>query len=117
MNFGPWLSLAAVLEDGAELLAPAHPGLLELRAAAVLSYPRGKSAMVFYAATRADEDLRAYCLGRGRADLVAASAQATWIRFGLTDAPVSQGERRLRLFVERFGMPPLANRAVAAPSA
>ena len=45
MRFGPWYPLA-----GAGDLAPAEPGVLQLRLArGLVDYPRGKSAMVWYA--------------------------------------------------------------------
>ena len=45
MRFGPWYPLA----DAGDL-APAEPGVLQLRRAhGLVDYPRGKSAMVWYA--------------------------------------------------------------------
>jgi hypothetical protein len=44
MLFGPWYPL----EDGARH-APPGPGVFQVRAPALLDYPRGKTAMVHYA--------------------------------------------------------------------
>lgn len=100
MRFGPWQPL-----DHAGALAPAGPGVLQLRADRLFALPRGKSAMVFYAAA---PELAAYVGGaEGRAALAAAAAAgACWIRFGSSAEPDRDLDRLLRQFDERFGARP-----------
>jgi len=105
LNFGGWLSL-----DDAPSAAPDVPGLLQARAENLSSYPRGRSAMVLYARSRADETLRRYVSGRGALTLAHAStAGARFIRFGASPTPDRDFDRLLRRFVDRFGSPPTAN--------
>jgi hypothetical protein len=112
VNFGTWYQLLEA--PGA---APAAPGVLQARAERPLPYPRGKSAMVFYGASAAAEDLRGYVTGRGAADLrQAGDAGARFVRFGVTDRPQPELERLLGQFSSRFGAPPIGN-TVASPAA
>jgi len=105
VNFGTWYQL---LE--ASSAAPPAPGVVQARAERPLPYPRGKSAMVFYGATGAEEDLRGYVTGRGAAELRRADdAGARFVRFGVTDRPQRELERLLGQFSARFGGPPAAN--------
>jgi len=105
VNFGIWHELMA-----APAAAPAAPGVLQARAEQPLPYPRGKSAMVFYGASVAGEDLRGYVTGRGAGELRQASdAGARFVRFGVTARPESELERLLGQFVARFGAPPTGN--------
>jgi hypothetical protein len=95
MNFGPWSPLHA-----AQL--PSGPGVLQVRREhGLVVYPRGKSAMVHYAAA---EDLRA-----AAAALAAAHPDAAWLvrcnRAPVVD-PEAAATRLIAEFVERFGAPP-----------
>lgn len=111
VNFGTWYQL---LE--APSAAPAAPGVLQTRAERPLPYPRGKSAMVFYGASAADEDLRGYVAGRGAADLrQAGAAGARFVRFGVTERPQPELERLLGQFASRFGAPPIGNVTSSRP--
>lgn len=112
MNFGTWYQL---LE--APVAAPVAPGVLQARAEQPLPYPRGKSAMIYYGATTAGEDLRGYVTGRGAAALrQAGDAGAHFVRFGTTDRPESELERLLGQFAARFGTPPVANATAGSAS-
>jgi hypothetical protein len=107
LNFGGWHPLA----DGTAS-APDRPGVLQARADEIRDYPRGRSAMVFYAHSGEDETLRRYVAGRGRAKLRrAADAGARWIRFGVTERPGAVCARLLDGFAARFGAPPTVNQA------
>jgi hypothetical protein len=105
VRFGPWLPI-----EQAAGLAPEEPGVLQARGDALLELPRGKSAMVLYAASTAGQSLRAFVGGPG-APLLAAAASlgARWVRFAGASAPEAQLARLLRLFEERFGAPPRAH--------
>ncbi len=108
MRFGPWLPI-----ERAPAEAPAQPGVLQARADSLLELPRGKSAMVFYAASADDEPLADFVQGGGRAPLAgAAQLGARWIRFAATARPQDVLARLLRQFEERFGAPPRANKDV-----
>jgi hypothetical protein len=105
VRFGPWIPLAEAART-----APEHPGVLQARAAELRDLPRGKSAMVLYAASAAGESLRAFVSGRGATELaLAAERGALLVRFAATSAPAAELSRLLRLFEERFGAPPPAN--------
>ena len=105
MNFGGWLPL-----NDAPAVAPEMPGVLQARADALIPYPKGKSAMVLYARSRADQPLRHYVAGAGAAGLGrAAAAGARWIRFADSPDPDREFERLMRRFLERFGATPTAN--------
>lgn len=107
VNFGPWHELAEAATTALDA-----PGLLQARAAAVLAYPGGRSAMVFYGASRASETLRSYVSGRGVPALErAGAAGARWVRFGAAAAPERELAQHLTRFTERFGAPPVANTA------
>lgn len=106
MKFGVWHPVAE-----ASAAAPDWPGLLQARAEALVPYPRGKSAMVLYAACGPDETLRRYvCASAGLAALRRANAHgARWVRFGQTATPERDLSRLAGQFQERFGAPPLGN--------
>ena len=105
VRFGAWHPLA-----GAAEAAPARPGVLQARADDLLVFPRGKSAMVLYASSAADEPLAAFVAGPG-APLVtlAASLGARWVRYAEAADPAAARDRLLRQFLERFGSLPAAN--------
>lgn len=96
-SFGRWYPLAVAAEH-----APARPGVLQLRVATgLVDYPRGKSAMVHYAAAA---DLRAAAVA-----LAAAHADVDWWcrhTDGPVDDPPALLATLLRLFTDRFGRPP-----------
>jgi phosphoribosylformylglycinamidine cyclo-ligase len=105
VRFGPWLPI-----EQAAALAPEQPGVLQARGDALLELPRGKSAMVLYAASAPGQSLRAFVAGPGAPLLAtAASLGARWVRFADASAPEAQLARLLRLFEERFGAPPRAH--------
>jgi hypothetical protein len=105
VNFGSWFELGE-----APRVAPPETGVLQARSSALRRYPAGRSAMVFYGASRADESLRDYVAGRGAPVLERASALgAGLVRFGATPEPDAALATLLRRFVERFGAPPVAN--------
>lgn len=95
MNFGPWFPLHAAS-------LPSGPGVLQLRREhGLVVYPRGKSAMVCYAAAA---DLQAAVL-----EIAAAHPEAVWLvrcnREPVSD-PQAAVERLIAEFAERFGAPP-----------
>lgn len=113
VRFGPWHPI-----DGAGAAAPEAPGLLQARADGLVTYPKGRSAMVLYAHSPERESLRAFVSSPGGiAGLArAAAARAAFVRYAEAANPRAAFERLLETFVERFGAPPLANapRASAA---
>ncbi len=110
MRFGIWHPI-----ESAATVAPDAPGVLQTRAEGVLDYERGLSAMVFYAHSGTEENLRAYVTGRGAAALRrAAAAGARWIRFAEAAEPAPAFDELMAAFTERFGSTPLANRAKSA---
>lgn len=105
LNFGIWIPVKEAPDR-----APDAPGLLQARTDEVLTYPRGKSAMVLYARCREGETLRRYVTGRGAAPLGrAAEAGARLVRFAASPTPEEDYGRLLARFVERFGAQPLEN--------
>ncbi len=105
MRFGPWHPW-----EQAAVAAPPTPGLLQARAEALLAFPGGRSAMVLYAATAADEPLDAFVRGRGAAALAAAHGHgARWVRFAAHPEPAAALAILLARFEERFGAPPPGN--------
>jgi hypothetical protein len=95
MNFGPWSALHAAL-------LPSGPGVLQVRREhGLVVYPRGKSAMVHYAAA---EDLQVAVRA-----IAAAHPEAAWLvrcnREPVTD-PQAAVDRLIAEFAERFGAPP-----------
>ena len=106
VNFGTWHDLGDVRSA-----APADPGVLQARAASLRPYPAGKSAMIFYGASGADDTLRSYVAsGAGAAALDRARTQgASLVRFGVTATPGDDLARLLRGFAGRFGALPAAN--------
>jgi hypothetical protein len=107
VHFGVWHPISQ-----AGTAAPDAAGVLQTRAEGVMDYRSGRSAMVFYACTAADETLRGFVAGRGARELDRAiSAGARWIRFAPTPEPRRELERLLEGFVERFGSPPISNSA------
>ena len=113
MRFGAWIPIGS-----AAATAPEGPGVLQTRSDDLLAYPQGRSAMVYYAHCPSGSSLRGFVTGIGATDLMRATeAGARWIRFAETSEPETDFERLLDHFVERFGAPPVANGANAAPSA
>ncbi len=105
MHFGSWHPVAEAAN-----VAPPTPGVVQLRAATILEYKNGRTAMVLYACSEADEALSNFVVGRGLAQLHQAEADgACWIRFGEASAPARELERLLRRFAERFGSLPISN--------
>ncbi len=103
MRFGPWYPLA----DAGDL-APAEPGVLQLRRAhGLVDYPRGKSAMVWYEHAR---DVRA----AATAFATRAGGQNLVCRHLIEIEPgtdLASFCNKLRSdFVQRFGSPPLYER-------
>jgi len=83
---------------------------LQTRAEGVMDYRSGRSAMILYACSAADETLRGFVAGRGARELDRAiSAGARWIRFAEANDPKPEMDRLLRGFVERFGSLPISN--------
>jgi hypothetical protein len=111
VRFGPWSPI-----EGAREAAPAQPGVLQARSDALLELPRGKSAMILYAASADDEPLADF-VQRGGAGPLAAAARlgARWVRFAATARPGEALARLLRQFEERFGAPPRAHQTEAEP--
>jgi hypothetical protein len=107
VTFGPWQPLAEAASR-----APDAPGVVQARGENLLDLPRGKSAMVLYAASADGESLAAFLRGRGAPALHrAAAAGACYVRFATTSTPQAVLARLLGNFTERFGAPPPANRA------
>lgn len=96
MNFGHWLRLEAAGS------LPAGPGVLQVRRErGLVDYPRGKSAMVHYAAA---DDLRAAALA-----LAAAHPDARLLCRCNRDPVADPGAAAARLiadFTDRFGAAP-----------
>ena len=105
MRFGPWVPIERAAAE-----APAQPGVLQARADSLLELPRGKSAMVFYAASPDDGTLADLVHGGGAAGLVVAAQRgARWVRFAITARPAEALARLLRQFEERFGALPVGH--------
>jgi len=105
VRFGSWYPIERAAAD-----APDRPGVLQVRAETLLSFPRGKSAMVLYTATAVDESLMAFVAGRGAALLVRAAAfGGRLVRFAEAALPAAELERLLQQFTERFSAPPPGN--------
>jgi hypothetical protein len=104
VRFGPWHPL-----ERAAQTAPEQPGLLQARAPELLAFPRGRSAMVLYAASDEGESLADFVRGRG-APLCerAASLGARFVRYAAAARPAAELDRLLRQFTDRFGAPPPA---------
>jgi hypothetical protein len=111
VQFGAWEPI-----DSAAATAPDAAGVLQLRSDELLEYPRGRSAMVFYAHCPSGGSLRELVTGPGAADLRRGKeAGARWIRFAETSDPEAAFERLLDHFIERFGAPPVGNAPAAPP--
>lgn len=97
MRFGPWHRL-----HEAAAAAPQAAGVLQVRLeTGLVVYPRGKSAMILYAAA---DDLRAAC-----SRLAAEHPHAAWLcRFdrGSAGEPRAAAEALIADFVDRFGQAP-----------
>jgi len=105
VHFGVWHPISQ-----AGTAAPDAAGVLQTRAEGVMDYRSGRSAMILYACSAADETLRGFVSGRGARELDRAiSAGARWIRFAPTPEPRRELIRLLEGFVERFGSPPISN--------
>jgi hypothetical protein len=112
LNFGSWHELV-----DAPRMAPEQAGVLQARARTLLPFPAGKSAMVLYASSGADETLRRYVAAAGKLQLTrAAAAGASLIRFGVSAQPDVELERLLGQFTARFGAPPPGNASVSVSS-
>jgi hypothetical protein len=112
VHFGAWHPITE-----ASAAAPEAAGVLQARAEGAMDYLSGRSAMVMYASSGPQETLRAYVAGGGARRLARAiSAGARWIRFAETDEPSGELDRLLRLFVERFGSPPIGNSTTGTPA-
>jgi hypothetical protein len=106
LRFGAWHAIEAALAA-----APSRPGVLQVRADAVLSLPRGKSAMVFYAATDPAEPLAEWLSGAGQKSLEATvRLGGRYVRFAESADPQRDLARLLAQFEERFGAVPCGNR-------
>jgi hypothetical protein len=68
VKVGSWCALERAAAE-----APDRPAVLQVCAETLLSFPRGKSAIVLYTATAADEPLVAFVAGRGAALLARAA--------------------------------------------
>jgi phosphoribosylformylglycinamidine cyclo-ligase len=111
VRFGPWQPL-----DRAVAQAPPRPGLFQVRGQALLPFPRGKSAMVFYGASADDQPL-ADRLAVAAGELARAAALgACWIRFADSPHPGVDLTRLLADFQSRFGALPPANEPQPAMS-
>ena len=97
MRFGAWVRLC----DAAGV-APAAPGVLQVRReVGLVEYPRGRSAMILYAAA---DELRGAC-----ERLAAQNPGAAWlVRWNRdpVDDPARDAARLIAEFVERFGEAP-----------
>jgi hypothetical protein len=99
LTFGRWQPLdSAVAPDGG--------GTLQARAPAVLDYPRGKSAMLYY---DGDERSLAAALARLRAIAAAHKNSGTLVRFAAGAAAAAELPRLLADFERRFGSAPRWN--------
>ena len=97
MNFCAWYTAAEIADA-----APTSAGVFQVRAPALLEYPRGKSAMVHYGAA---EELRAEM----QAWAQAANDEALLYRHASELAKTGAAEmleRLLRRFSDRFGCEP-----------
>jgi hypothetical protein len=111
VHFGAWHPISE-----ATTAAPEAAGVLQARAEGAMDYLSGRSAMVMYASSGPQETLRAYVSGGGARRLArAVSAGARWIRFAEAPDPADELDRLLRLFVERFGSPPIGNATAGTP--
>jgi hypothetical protein len=81
VTFWPWYPLVRTVAE-----APGRLGVLQVRAEALLSFPRGKSAMVLYTATAVDEPLVAFVAGR--------SATLCWRLVRFAEAALPEAESR-----------------------
>jgi hypothetical protein len=106
VRFGPWLPL-----ERAAALAPPAPGLLQTRAADLLAFPRGKSAMVLYAAAPPGQTLAGFLGTEAGAALLAAAGRrgACFVRYALAERAGDQLARLLADFERRFGARPPGN--------
>ncbi|MBK9036923.1 MAG: hypothetical protein IPL61_37670 [Myxococcales bacterium] len=99
MEFGRWYPLTAAAAH-----APPGPGVFQVRVRdGLIDYPRGKSAMVHYAAA---PDVRA-----AARDLAAAHPDADWLCRHLVDladpaAAATLATKLVRDFTARFGRAP-----------
>jgi hypothetical protein len=100
MRFCPWYSLA-----DAAAHAPAGEGVLQIRIAdGLIDYPRGKSAMVWYAHAL-DVRAAAVALGAGR-DARALLCRHVEIEGGEAVDLAAFHAKVMGEFVRRFGAPP-----------
>jgi hypothetical protein len=113
VQFGAWIPLTMPLADDQ---MPAGAGVFQLRVASgLLTYPRGKSAMVAYGGgADVAAALRAFVASPAGAR--AAQLGPLWVRFAAPDGHSSAEAHLARLrerFVAQFGQLPLADEATA----
>jgi phosphoribosylformylglycinamidine cyclo-ligase len=104
VRFGPWQPLDRAAEQ-----APPHPGLLQVRGEGLRSYPRGKNAMVFYAASADGQPLAELVRDASPQLARAAAVGGRWIRFADSPRPAVDLARLLADFQARFGALPPVN--------
>jgi hypothetical protein len=103
--FGPWQPL-----DSAPATAPSQPGVLQIRGDALVELPRGKTAMLLYAASAPDQALHEFVTTEAAPAIGRAVALgARYIRFALSARPQEELARLLANFDERFGALPPAH--------
>jgi hypothetical protein len=114
LSWSPWIVLDA---EHVQQLAPNAPGLYEVKLdGAVLDYPNGKAAMIYYGSSDTeDATLRAAIerdwMHESKKEIIATWSQygdLVW-RFALEVNAQAEHTRRLDLFVQRFGRPPWGN--------
>ncbi|HET9622300.1 MAG TPA: hypothetical protein VFP84_13095 [Kofleriaceae bacterium] len=106
MRFCPWYPLSEARDR-----APAGEGVVQLRlASGLLDYPRGKSAMVFYAhAAHVADTIDAWAAAHGAAE--GGSARETFVCRHLIEADPATDLAQFCAklsdeFLRRFGAPP-----------
>jgi len=105
VHFGTWHPIAE-----ANTAAPEASGVLQIRAERIMNYESGLSAMVLYACSVPGETLRQFVAVRGARQLCQAIADgACWIRFAEVPEPMTELDRLLKGFVNRFGSLPISN--------
>lgn len=100
MNFSAWYTAAEIGQA-----APALAGVFQVRAQALLEYPKGKSAMVYYGvATDLCAEMQTWESGASDEDLLYRHAS----ELGKLN-PAEALERLLRRFSARFGCAPTSS--------
>jgi hypothetical protein len=83
--------------------------VLQIRGDTLFALPRGKSAMILYAASQAQQPLSEFVAASPALLTRAAEHGARYIRFAPAADPQAELARLLRNFEERFGAPPPAH--------